>query len=56
MMRLAEIYLSEELTEKLMDKTEEYNRKHPDEKITFQKSAELFMEYGIRYLDISAIE
>ena len=56
MMKLADIYLSDELTDKLADKLEAYNNKHPEEKISFQELAKLFMEYGIRYLDITAIE
>ena len=56
MMRLGEIYLIDEVANKLFDKLEVYNQNHPDEKITAQKLAELFLDYGIRYLDISAID
>ncbi len=56
MIRLAEIYLSDELADKLAEKTKQYNEQHPEETITCQKSAEMFLEYGLRYLDISAIE
>lgn len=57
MMKLGEIYLSEELTQKLEEKLEQYNKAHPaDERISYQKLAEMFLEYGIRYLDVSAID
>ena len=44
MIRLADIYLSDELSEELIAKTKEYNENHPDDVITVQKSAELFLE------------
>lgn len=55
-MRLGEIYLTDEVSDKLFDKLEVYNKNHPDDRITAQKLAEMFLDYGIRYLDVTAID
>lgn len=56
MLKLTDIYLNDEATKTLLQKLEVYNRNHPDDIITVQKLAELFLDYGIRYLDVNAID
>lgn len=56
MLKLTDIYLTDEVSEKLLDKLGSYNEQHPDDQINVQQMAELFLDYGIRYLDISALE
>ena len=56
MIKLADIYLCDEVADKLSDKLAQYNSKHPDDNISFQTLAEMFLDFGIRYLDITAID
>ena len=56
MLKLADIYLQSDLSDKLFDKLEQYNKAHPDDTITAQEFAVMLLEYGIRYLDISALD
>lgn len=56
MLKLTDIYLNDDATKILLQKLETYNHNHPDDIITVQKLAELFLDYGIRYLDVNAID
>ena len=55
-LRLGTITLTEELAAILTEKHKTYNQNHPDEPMTLQQTAELMMEYAIKYLDITAID
>ena len=55
-MKLDNIYLSYEQTEKLENKLEEYNKKHEGEEISYQKLAEKLLDYAIRYVSIDSID
>ena len=56
MLRLPEMYLSEDDSKELFEKLEVYNKKHPDDTITAMELAKLFLEYGVRYLDVTALD
>lgn len=56
MLRFSEIYLNDELTVKFTEKLKIYNDTHPDDHLTPHEMAEFFIEYGIKYLDITAFE
>ena len=54
--RLGSILLNDDLTARLTEKQQTYNQNHPDEPLTIQQTAELMLEYAVRYLDITAID
>lgn len=54
MLKLPELYLSDEQAEILIKKLEQYNTNH--DPISLTEMAKLFLEYGIKYLDVSAID
>ena len=56
MLKLSEIYIQDDVVEILKEKTKIYNQKHPEDPITIQVLAETCLDYGIRYLDISALD
>ena len=53
-MKVNEIYLTETEAEALIDKTEKYNRLHPDEQISFQMMAERLLSIALFNLEIEA--
>ena len=55
-MYLDTIYLTNSLADELFNKLEEYNSKHPDEKLTAQQLAEKILEHGIRWTDTKELE
>ena len=55
MLRLPDMYISDEDADKLMDKLSQYNKAHPDDELTLKDFSKMLMEYGINYLDISAL-
>ena len=55
-LRFPNITLSGDLADKLTEKQQQYNQAHPDETLTLQQTAELMLEYAVKYLDITAID
>lgn len=56
MMKLADVFLSNELSKLLSEKQKQYNQNHPDDILSIQKMAELLLEIGIRFIDVSSID
>lgn len=55
-MKLDNIYLTGSILEKLTDKLEEYNEKHPNEQISYQEMCEMGLKYWIKYGSIENID
>lgn len=56
MLRLAEMYLKDDLPDRLMEKWKQYQKNHPDDRISLNEFSEIVLEFGIRFLDVTALD
>ncbi len=55
MLKLDEMYLPDDVTEKLFEKLEKYNAAHPEEELTAQEFSKKLLCYTAKYLDLKEI-